>query len=100
VNSDPQAISDLAWMRITAEAKPIPDWDGDLSDDCTARWAGFTLRAEYMKEGVWWWATYLDAPDIQIASSNDSNISPSSGEEARAAAVHAALSFLYPDELP
>jgi hypothetical protein len=86
-------------MRIAAEAQPTPDWRGDLSDDCTARWAGFTLRAECMDEGIWWWATYLDVPDIQIASSNDGDTSPASGDEARAAAVRAARSFLYPNEV-
>ena len=86
-------------MRIAAETKPIPDWCGDLSDDCIARWAGFTLRAERMDEDVWWWATYLDAPDIQIASSNDGDTPPASGDVAREAAVRAALSFLYPNEV-
>lgn len=40
----------LAKQRIT--------WTGDLSDDCTANWAGLMLRAEWMDEDYWWWAVY------------------------------------------
>lgn len=83
-------------MRLAAEAEPTPVWTGDLSDDCTANWAGFTLRAEEMDEGVWWWATYVDELNRQIASSNDTGVSPRTGEEARAAAFRAARLFLYP----
>ena len=83
-------------MRLAAEAEPTPFWTRDLDDDCTALWAGFTLRAERMDEGIWWWATYVDASKRQIASSNDAEVSPTTGEEARAAAFRAARSFLYP----
>jgi hypothetical protein len=50
-----------------------------------------------MEEGAWWWATYLDEPDIQIASSNDSDVLVATSEEARALAIRAARSFLYPN---
>lgn len=83
-------------MRLAAEAEPTPLWTGDLSDDCTALWAGFTLRAEKMDADIWWWATYVDASNRQIASSNDTEVSPRTAEEARAAAFRAARSFLYP----
>ncbi|MDR6568809.1 hypothetical protein [Chitinophaga ginsengisegetis] len=33
-------------------------WTGDLSDDCTAKWAGLMLRAEWMEKNYWWWAVY------------------------------------------
>jgi hypothetical protein len=39
-------------------------WEGDLDDDCTARWEGLMLRAEAMSEDKdghgenWWWAVY------------------------------------------
>jgi len=47
-------------------------WTGDLSDDCTANWAGLMLRAEWMNEDYWWWAVY----DMQKSESTieDSNI--------------------------
>ena len=88
--------ADVMRMRLAAEAEPTPVWTGDLSDDCTALWAGFTLRAEEMDNGIWWWAIYVDAFNRQIASSNDTGVSPTTGEEARAAAFRAARSFLYP----
>src|SRR5690349_2784187 len=86
--------SDRQRMRLAIEANPVPGWEGDLDDDCTASWAGFTLRAEKMDRRVWWWAVYLDANDSQIGSSNETGISPVSGAEARAAAVAAVRSFL------
>ena len=86
--------SDLSWMHSAVRANPDPDWHGDLADDCTAHWAGFTLRAEWMDEDVWWWAVYWDDRDLQIASSNDVGVPPASGDEARASARRAVLSFL------
>jgi len=87
----------LLQMRLAAEAEATPSWTGDLSDDCTALWAGFMLRAEEMDRGIWWWATYVDASNQQIASSNDTGVSPSTGEEARAAAFRAARLYLHPE---
>ena len=98
MNNNKPTVPDLAWMRIAAQTKPDPEWSGDLSDDCTALWAGFMLRAECMDEGVWWWATYLNEPDIQIASSNDSDALVATGEEARRLALHAARKFLNSNE--
>lgn len=43
--------------RKIGENQPIT-WTGDLSDDCTATWAGLMLRAEQMDENYWWWAVY------------------------------------------
>jgi hypothetical protein len=86
--------SDWIWMRQAAEANPEPTWYGDLSDDCTARWAGFTLRAEWMDDDIWWWAVSLDGQSDQIASSNDSEVQPTSGEDARMSAFRAAKRFL------
>ena len=94
MNENQLSEPDYSWMRLAIQAKPVPDWRGDLNDDCTALWAGFTLRAELMNGRVWWWAVYLDAQNLQIASSNDSEASPLTGDEARAAAVRAVLSFL------
>jgi hypothetical protein len=86
--------ADWLWMREAAAATPEPTWCGDLADDCTARWAGFTLRSEWMNNNIWWWAVYLDKADEQIASSNDAEVQPASGEEARTAALRAAQNFL------
>lgn len=43
--------------RKIGASQPIT-WTGDLSDDCTATWAGLMLRAEQMDETHWWWAVY------------------------------------------
>ena len=47
-------------------------WNGDLKDDCTAKWSGLMLRAEWMDEDYWWWCVYdvLDNEN-QIDSSNE-----------------------------
>jgi hypothetical protein len=87
-------VPDLQRMRISAETQPTPEWHGDLDDDCTALWAGFVLRAESMDEDYWWWAVYLEAQRRPIASSNDSDAQPTSGEEARALALRAAKAYL------
>jgi hypothetical protein len=86
--------SDWSRMRSAAEAAPEPAWCGDLSDDCIAHWAGFTLRAEWMSNNIWWWCVYVDGHEDQIASSNDSDIHTVSGDEARTAALRAAKHFL------
>ncbi|MBK9995000.1 MAG: hypothetical protein IPP01_13730 [Saprospiraceae bacterium] len=56
--------------RKTLANEPIT-WTGDLSDDCTAKWAGLMLRAEWMDNEYWWWAVY----DMQkyAATIDDSN---------------------------
>jgi hypothetical protein len=46
-------------------------WIGDLSDDCTANWAGLMLRAEWMNEDYWWWAVYDIKKDATIDDSNN-----------------------------
>lgn len=47
-------------------------WEGDLNDNCIAKWAGLMLRAEWMDENYWWWCVYdmLDN-EKQIDSSNE-----------------------------
>jgi hypothetical protein len=52
-------------------AKQPITWTGDLSDDCTATWAGLMLRAEQMDETYWWWAVYDMQKDGAII--DDSN---------------------------
>jgi hypothetical protein len=70
------------------------EWKGDLGDDCTAAWAGLTLRAESMKRGSWWWAVYDDRTGETLASSNESAEQVTNGKKARAAAERAARKWL------
>lgn len=74
-------------------------WNGDLKDDCTAKWAGFMLRAEWMDEDYWWWCVYdmLDN-DNQIDSSNEYDERIIGGEKAREKAEEIARNYLK-DEL-
>lgn len=80
--------------RILATQEP-PRWSGDLDDDCTALWAGFMLRAEWMDDGYWWWCVYEDGSSEQVASPDDCEAEPcSTGEAARRAAERAARRLL------
>ena len=88
----PNLPPNSAW-RILASQKP-PVWSGDLYDDCTALWAGFMLRAEWMVDDRWWWCVYEEGSDDQKASSNDSEELCRSGDEARSAAEKAARQLL------
>jgi len=64
-----------------------PQWTGDLDDDCTAKWRGLMLRAEWMQADVWWWCVY-DESGEQVASSNMPSAEPcNSGASARRAAA-------------
>jgi hypothetical protein len=57
--------------RRTLATQPII-WTGDLSDDCTAKWAGLMLRAEWMDEDYWWWAVYdMQKDEATIDDSNN-----------------------------
>jgi hypothetical protein len=80
------------WQRIVTETRP--EWFGDLDDDCSAHWAGLTLRAELMEENRWWWCAYDDG-DTQVRSSDEDHYcSTISGEWARASAEQAARQYL------
>lgn len=61
-------------------------WTGDLDDDCTARWAGLMLRAEWMDGTIWWWAVSNIATGRELASSNDDRREYTTGAAARSAA--------------
>jgi hypothetical protein len=74
----------------------VPKWEGDLDDDCSARWSGFLLRAECMEESVWWWAVYRESGE-EIDSSNNHEVVVSSGEAARKAAEVSAQKFVSPN---
>ena len=69
-------------------------WMGDLDDDCTARWAGLLLRAEWMNGSHWWWAVSEIATDREIASSNNEQRECTSGETARARAESIARAYV------
>ena len=68
-----------------------PRWVGDLNDDCTARWCGFTLRAENM--GTWWWWAVYDNPrEDAVVVAWDGTLR--SGASARGEAERAARKIL------
>lgn len=71
-------------------------WTGDLNDDCTARWQGLILRAEWMDENIWWWAVSIDNNDLssEIDSSNNYDAPCIGGEKARSLAEGAAKNFI------
>jgi len=72
------------------------NWTGDLSDDCSAEWNGFLLRAEWMDDDCWWWCVYDQISGEQLAASNWGTSSweeSRTGDDARAAAEKAARSF-------
>ena len=70
-------------------------WNGDLNDDCTAKWAGLMLRAEWMDQDYWWWCVYdmLDNEN-QIDSSNEYSERFIEGEKAREKAEEVAKNYL------
>ncbi len=70
-------------------------WTGDLSDDCTALWAGLMLRAEWMDEDYWWWAVYdMQKNEVTIDSSNEYERRFVGGDIAREKAESVAKKYL------
>ena len=70
-------------------------WRGDLSDYCTAEWAGLMLRAEWMDEDYWWWAVYdMLLEEITIDDSNEYKIRFIGGDMAREKAESVAKKYL------
>ena len=70
-------------------------WTGDLNDDCTAKWHGLMLRAEWMDEDYWWWAVYdMENEEITIDSSNEYEKNCIGGENARKEAEKVAKKYL------
>lgn len=71
------------------------EWIGDLSDDCTAKWAGLMLRAESMNDNHWWWAVYdMQRDEKTIDSSNEYNERFLAGEAARKKAEGVAIKYI------
>jgi len=73
----------------SSETMPPIEWTGDLDDDCTASWAGLTLRAEKMDRASWWWAVYDNGMQGPVADSHG-GARVTTGQLARVAAEHAA----------
>jgi hypothetical protein len=70
-------------------------WEGDLNDDCTARWAGLMLRAEWMDKDHWWWCVYdMMDDENQIDSSNEHSERCISGNAARSKAEEVARNYI------
>jgi len=80
------------WQREAA-ISPI-SWQGDLNDDCTAEWAGLTLRAEQMERTRWWWAVYDSATGEIVKDSHAASEIARNGKRARSAAERAARNWL------
>jgi hypothetical protein len=71
------------------------NWKGDLSDDCTAKWAGLMLRAEFMNEEYWCWVVYdMQRSEITVESSNRYDESFLSGNSAREKAEAVAKNYI------
>ena len=76
-------------------------WTGDLSDDCTAEWAGLMLRAEWMDEDYWWWAVYdMQNGEATIDDSNNYTERFTGGDSARQKAESVAKKYISSLELP
>jgi hypothetical protein len=86
-------VVNLADRKKSSNAPII--WTGDLSDDCTAEWAGLLLRAECMDEDYWWWeVSDIENPEIEIDSSNNYDISFIGGDASRQKAEEVAKMYL------
>ena len=70
-------------------------WKGDLTDDCSAEWAGLMLRAEWMDQDYWWWAVYdLQNNDEIVDDSNNYEQRFIGGEVSRKKAEEVAIAFI------
>jgi hypothetical protein len=76
------------------EAKAAPAWTGDLQDDCSARWAGFLLRAEEIEKNIWWYSVTDLASGATVEDSNLIGAVVIDGVEAREKSEAAARRFL------
>lgn len=75
------------YNRLFEKYDQLPDydffeWKGDLSDDCTCEYHGYTLRAEQLADKIWWWAVYNSGDEI-YGKNLDTVVDVSTGEEAR-----------------
>lgn len=87
-------------MKITTfERKKLAElpivWQGDLNDDCTAKWAGLMLRAEGMDDDYWWWAVYdFEENEITVDDSNNYDNLFIGGEASRLKAEDVARNYI------
>ena len=84
IEDEKKVIMNIKSWQIEAAKLKSPEWYGDLDDDCTAKWAGFLLRAEWMDDNLWWWAVSDLETEEELDSSNYyREFQPSTGLEAR-----------------
>jgi hypothetical protein len=70
-------------------------WEGDLNDDCTAKWSGLLLRAEWMDRNRWWWCVYdMMDNESQIDSSNEYKEQFTDGKVSRSKAEEVAKNYI------
>ena len=71
-------------------------WTGDLSDDCSAQWAGLTLHCKEMDQQSWSWRVTdtLLGTHPEVDSWNNYEETIRSGEEARNRAEAAARMYI------
>jgi hypothetical protein len=81
-----------AW-HLEAAKLPI-EWTGALHDDCTARWAGLSLRAEEMDRRAWRWTVYDERTTVVIIASWDNPKVARNGKQARAKAEAGARGWI------
>ena len=80
--------------RKISSKEPIV-WTGDLKDDCSAKWAGLLLRAEWMDEEYWWWSVYdIENNEEKIDDSNNYEESFIGGEVSRKKAEEVAREYI------
>jgi hypothetical protein len=70
------------------------EWTEDLTDDCTATWAGLTLRAEEMRRANWRWAVFDDRTGAILGDSVAGGVRVTGGKQARVAAEEVARRWL------
>lgn len=84
------------WLRRKKEpdGKTIT-WTGNLNDDCSARWNGLLLRAEWMDGEKWWWAVYdMENEERTIDSSVDRGRMSTSAGASRQEAERVARAYI------
>lgn len=76
-------------------AKQPITWTGDLMDDCSAKWAGLLLRAEWMDEDYWWWSVYdMQKGEITIEDSTEHDQRFIGGDITRKKAESIAINYI------
>jgi len=58
-------------------------WEGDLDDDCRARWRGLRAHAEAMDENAWYCSVRVEDADDDLFHSSTDDVVPITGAAAR-----------------